>query len=125
MRLPEILPGTADMLIVADHASADVPPGIDLGVPAALMGNHIAVDIGTDALTRRLARALSAPAIIARVSRLVVDLNRDAADTGAVPASSDGHIIPGNWNLPETERELRIAALHTPYHDAIAAHIAA
>lgn len=125
MRLPEILPGTADMLIVADHASADVPPGIDLGVPAALMGNHIAVDIGTDALTRRLARALSAPAIIARVSRLVVDLNRDPADAGAVPASSDGHIIPGNWNLPEAERELRIAALHTPYHDAIAAHIAA
>ena len=125
MRLPEILPGTADMLIVADHASADVPPGIDLGVPAALLGNHIAVDIGTDALTRRLARALSAPAIIARVSRLVVDLNRDSADAGAVPASSDGHIIPGNWNLPEAERELRIAALHTPYHGAIAAHIAA
>ena len=125
MRLPEILPGTADMLIVADHASAEVPPGIDLGVPAALLANHIAVDIGTDALTRRLARALSAPAIIATVSRLVVDLNRDAADAGAVPASSDGHIIPGNWNLPEAERALRITAIHTPYHDAIAAQIAA
>ena len=125
MRLPDIIPGTADLLLVADHASADVPPGIDLGVPAALMGDHVAVDIGTDALTRRLARALSAPAIIAAVSRLVVDLNRDPADPGAVPASSDGHIIPGNWNLPETERELRLTALHTPYHDAIAALIAA
>lgn len=124
MNLPEILPGTADLLLIADHASADVPPGIDLGIPPALMANHIAVDIGTDALTRRLARALSAPAIIATVSRLVVDLNRDAADPGAVPASSDGHIISGNWNLAEAERELRIGALHTPYHDSIAAQIA-
>jgi predicted N-formylglutamate amidohydrolase len=125
MRLPEILPGTADLLLIADHASSDVPPGIDLGVPAALMADHVAVDIGSDALTRRLARALSAPAIIATVSRLVVDLNRDPADAGAVPASSDGHIIPGNWNLPVHERDLRIAAIHTPYHDAIARQIAA
>jgi predicted N-formylglutamate amidohydrolase len=125
MRLPEILPGTADLLLIADHASADVPPGIDLGVPPALMADHVAVDIGTDALTRRLARALSAPAIIATVSRLVVDLNRDAADLGAVPASSDGHMIPGNWNLPDAERALRVAAIHVPYHDAIAAEIAA
>jgi predicted N-formylglutamate amidohydrolase len=124
MRLPEILPGTADMLLVADHASADVPPGIDLGVPAGLMADHVAVDIGTDALTRRLSRALSAPAIIATVSRLVVDLNRDASELGAVPASSDGHMIPGNWNLPAEERALRIAAIHAPYHDAIAAEIA-
>jgi predicted N-formylglutamate amidohydrolase len=60
MRFPEILPGTSDLLLIADHASADVPPGLNLGVPAALMADHIAVDIGTDALTRRLARALSA-----------------------------------------------------------------
>ncbi len=124
MRHPEILPGTADLLLIADHASADVPPGIDLGVPAALMADHVAVDIGTDALTRRLARALAAPAIIAAVSRLVVDVNRDPDDAGAVPASSDGHIIPGNWNLPPHERDIRISAIHAPYHAAIAAQIA-
>lgn len=124
MRQPEILPGTADILLVADHASADVPPGIDLGVPSALLADHVAVDIGTDALTRRLARALSAPAIIATVSRLVVDCNRDPADPGAIPASSDGHIISGNWDLPAAEHELRIAAIHAPYHAAITARIA-
>lgn len=124
MRQPERLPGTADLLLIADHASADVPPGIDLGIPPALLSDHVAVDIGTDALTRRLARALAAPAIIATVSRLVVDLNRDPAEPGAVPASSDGHLIPGNWNLAAAERELRVAAIHVPYHDAIAAEIA-
>lgn len=124
MHRPEFLPGTADILLVADHAAADVPPGIDLGVPAALMDDHIAVDIGTDALVRRLARTLAAPAVVARVSRLVVDLNRDPDDPGAVPASSDGHVIPGNWDLPAAERELRIAAIHRPYHACIADQIA-
>ncbi|WP_353216060.1 N-formylglutamate amidohydrolase [Sandarakinorhabdus sp.] len=125
MHRPEILSGTADLLLIADHAASDVPPGIDLGVPASLLSNHIAVDIGTDALTRRLARALSAPAIIATVSRLVVDVNRDPADLGAVPASSDGHMIPGNWDLPAQERDLRLEAIHAPYHAAISRQIAA
>jgi predicted N-formylglutamate amidohydrolase len=82
------------------------------------------VDIGTDALTRRLARALSAQAIIGTVSRLVVDLNRDPAELGAVPASSDGHLIPGNWKLSQEERDLRVEAIHAPYHAAISAEIA-
>ncbi|MBU6164897.1 MAG: N-formylglutamate amidohydrolase [Alphaproteobacteria bacterium] len=125
MRMPDLLPGTADLLLVADHASAEVPPGIDLGVPPGLMDDHVAVDIGTDALTRRLARTLAAPAVIATVSRLVIDLNRDPADLGAVPASSDGHMIPGNWHLPDAERELRVSAIHAPYHDLIARQIAA
>jgi predicted N-formylglutamate amidohydrolase len=124
MSLPEMVPGTADILLVADHASSEVPPGIDLGVPPSLLADHVAVDIGTDALTRRLARTLAAPAIIATVSRLVVDLNRDPDDPGAVPASSDGHIISGNWNLPPAERELRISAIHMPYHEGIARQLA-
>ena len=61
MSLPEILPGTADLLLIADHASAAVPPGIDLGIPLALLNDHIAVDIGTDALTRRRWPAMPAP----------------------------------------------------------------
>lgn len=123
MRQPECLPGTADLLIVADHASAEVPPGVHLGVAPTVMADHMAVDIGTDALARRLSRALSAPAIIATVSRLVIDLNRDPADLGAIPASSDGHRIPGNWGLPQAERELRVRAIHVPYHDAISRQI--
>jgi predicted N-formylglutamate amidohydrolase len=123
MTAPLLLPGTADVLITADHASNSVPPGIDLGIAPALLDDHIAVDIGTEPLARALARQLSAPAIIATVSRLVVDCNRDPAEPGAVPASSDGHIIHGNWALPETERALRIETIHAPYHAAIAAAI--
>ncbi len=125
MTAPRFILGNAPMLIIADHASNAVPPGIDLGIDAALLDNHIAVDIGTEALSEALAARLDAPALIATVTRLVVDLNRDPAVRDVIPGASDGHVIPGNLALSAIERELRIAAIHVPYHDAIAARIAA
>ncbi|GGE04931.1 N-formylglutamate amidohydrolase [Polymorphobacter glacialis] len=125
MTAPRIIVGTAPMLIIADHASNMVPPGIELGVDTALLGNHVAIDIGTAALSEALAGALSAPAIIATVTRLAIDLNRDPAVADVIPAASDGHVIPGNLALSAAERALRIAAIHAPYHAAIAGEIAA
>lgn len=124
MTAPRIIDGSAPILIIADHASARVPPGIDLCIDASLLGNHIAVDIGTEALSEVLAARMGAPAIIATVTRLAIDLNRDPAIRDVIPGASDGHVIPGNLLLSQTERELRIAAIHTPYHAAIATQIA-
>lgn len=112
------------VLLIADHAANAVPPGIDLRIDTALLANHIAVDIGTADLTRALAAALDAPAIIAGVSRLVIDCNRDPAVADVIPVASDGHVIPGNLGLTPAERGLRIDAIHTPYHAAIATEIA-
>lgn len=125
MTAPRRIEGQAPLLIIADHASARVPPGIDLGIDPALLSNHIAVDIGTEALSEALAARLNAPAIIATVTRLAIDLNRDPAIRDIIPGASDGHVIPGNLLLSPTERELRIAAIHTPYHETVAAEIAA
>jgi predicted N-formylglutamate amidohydrolase len=124
MTQPRLIDGTAPVLIIADHASNAVPKGVDLGIAAGLLEDHIAIDIGTAALSEALATALTAPAIIATVSRLVIDLNRGPVPS-AVPSASDGHIIPGNLALSEAERSLRIAAIHQPYHATIAAEIAA
>lgn len=124
MTLPRLIGGAAPLLIIADHASNAVPPGVDLGIDAALLDNHIAVDIGTAALAEALAAALSAPAIIASVSRLVIDCNRDPAVADVIPAASDGHVIPGNLLLSAAERALRIDAIHGPYHAVIATEIA-
>ena len=33
-------------MLICDHASNDVPEGVDLGIPAALLDKHIAIDIG-------------------------------------------------------------------------------
>ena len=124
MTAPRLVAGSAPILIIADHASNAVPPGIDLGIDPALLCNHIAVDIGTEALSEMLAARLGAPALIATVTRLAVDLNRDPAVRDVIPGASDGHVIPGNLALSAIERELRIAAIHVPYHATIAARIA-
>ena len=110
------------LLLIADHASAYVPAGIDLGVPAAVMGEHVAIDIGVDPLGRALCAALGCPGVLGGVSRLVIDLNREADAAGLIPATSDGHAIPGNAGA---DREHRIARFWRPYHDDLAARIAA
>lgn len=108
------------LLIIADHASNHIPPEIALGLSPTQLTRHIAFDIGTGALTRRLASLLGAPAILATTSRLVADCNRSADDAGAIPESSDGEPIPGNRALTAAARQRRIAAYHEPYHAALA-----
>lgn len=124
MTAPRLISGAPPLLIIADHASNRVPPGIDLGIDVALLHNHIAVDIGTEALAEALAAELGAAAIIACVTRLAVDCNREPEVPGVIPVASDGHVIPGNLALTAIERALRIDAIHIPYHDAITAEIA-
>jgi predicted N-formylglutamate amidohydrolase len=120
--VPELLSGANDILLLCDHASNAVPPDIDLGIDPALLNKHIAIDIGAEPMTRALAELLAAPAIIATVSRLVIDLNREAESDGLIPAISDGHTIPGNMNAARTER---IARFYRPYHAVIERQVSA
>ncbi len=117
----EIIDGTGPILLVCDHAANTVPPDIDLGIAPALLDKHIAIDIGAAEVTRALATTLGAPAILATVSRLVIDLHRPVDHPGLVPIESDGHAIPGNV---AADRTALIARFHAPYHRAIAALIA-
>jgi predicted N-formylglutamate amidohydrolase len=112
------------MLLIADHASNRVPAGLDLGVPDALMREHVAIDIGVDPLGRSLCAALGCPGMLGGVSRLVIDLNREEEAPGLIPESSDGHIIPGNA-IDAAGKVRRIAAYWRPYHARIAERIAA
>lgn len=123
MTHPLIIDGPAEayLLLVADHASNCIPDGIELGCDPALLDQHVAIDIGTDALTRALADRLGATAVLAGVSRLVIDLNREPEAAGLIPETSDGHAIPGNHGLGDGERARRLADYHVPYHDAITA----
>lgn len=112
------------VLLIGDHASNHVPHGIDLGVAAAVMREHVAIDIGVAALARALCDALGCPAVLGGVSRLVIDLNREEDAAGLIPATSDGHAIPGNAALDEPRRRARIEAYWQPYHAHLAAMIA-
>lgn len=119
-----ILGGTnPDWLILCDHASNHVPPevnGGDLGLPAEDMARHIAYDVGAAGVTRVLAGALQAPAILSDFSRLVIDPNRGEHDPTLLMRLYDGSIIPANRHADAAERERRLELFHRPYHKAIA-----
>ena len=108
------------IVCLADHASNFVPEDIDLGIDPALLGEHIAVDIGVEGVADRLARQHGIPAHIACVSRLVCDFHRREDEPAVVPAESDGHLIPGNIGA---DIERRLANYHRPYHEALGAFI--
>jgi len=109
--------GDLDLLIVGDHASAHVPADIDLGVDPALLGDHIAIDIGVAEVAALLAAQLRCTAILGGVSRLVIDLNREEDAPGLLPVMSDSHPIPGNRDADVRQR---MARFHQPYHDEVA-----
>jgi len=109
-------PTPGGIVCVADHASNDVPEDVDLGIPVHLLNEHVALDIGTEAIAERLARGHAIPAHIAAVSRLVCDFNRKEDAPGLVPETSDGHPIPGNIGV---DREGRLNRFHRPYHTAL------
>ncbi|MCW0197553.1 N-formylglutamate amidohydrolase [Sphingopyxis sp.] len=118
-------PRAGGVLLIGDHASAQVPDDIGLGIDPALLGNHIAIDIGVAEVAALLVEAGAVDAaILGGVSRLVVDCNRDEDAPGAIPIASDGHAIPGNA-LDHDGREARLARFFRPYHDHIAGVIAA
>jgi predicted N-formylglutamate amidohydrolase len=118
-------PRAGGVLLIGDHASNHVPADIDLGIDPALLSEHIAIDLGVAEVAALLVEAGAVDAaILGGVSRLVVDCNRDEDAPGAVPIASDGHAIPGNA-LDHDGREARIARVFRPYHDHIAATIAA
>ena len=114
--------GAAPALLVCDHASRAFPRSLArLGLSEFATWRHIAWDIGAAELTRGLADALGAPAVLAGYSRLVVDCNRSPDDVEAFRATSDGHEIPGNRLLTDSDRAKRLACLFDPYHEAIGA----
>ena len=115
----------AGLLLIADHASARVPHGIHLGVDEALLGRHVAIDIGVAPLAAALCAQLGCPGVLGNVSRLVIDLNREENAAGLIPAVSDGYAIAGNAALSAAARLERVEAFWRPFHAHIATRIAA
>lgn len=114
----------ADFIVLCDHASNALPSGYGtLGLDPAEFRRHIAFDIGAAGVARRLAGHLSAPAVLGRYSRLLIDLNRGEDDPTIVMKLSDGAVIPANRDVDpwrdRAEFERRIAAFHAPYHAEI------
>src|ERR1700683_2422327 len=112
--------GSGRFVLFCDHASNYIPLELhDLGLPASELARHIAWDIGAAGITEALSDRFDSAAILCGVSRLVIDCNRHLDASDLIPEVSDGTMIPGNRNLDDLARELRIQHRFVPYHDAI------
>lgn len=112
--------GKSRMVFVCDHASNFIPPELSgLGLQPRLLDTHIAYDIGAAAVTRTMAQAFDAPAVLGTHSRLLIDLNRGEDDPTILMKLSDGAIIPGNATAGRAELETRIEHYYRPYHEAV------
>jgi predicted N-formylglutamate amidohydrolase len=116
--VPPAHPATG-LIFLCDHASNAIPPEYGtLGLGPEL-ATHIGHDIGAAEVTRHLAARFGAPAVLARWSRLLIDLNRGEDDPTLVMKLSDGSVIPGNRDTGPEEIARRIRTYHAPYHAEI------
>ena len=107
-------------LLTADHAGRLIPKSLGtLGLGPEDLARHIAWDIGIAQVTKGLAAALGAAAVLQTYSRLVIDCNRSPEMPSAFPAVSEETKIPGNAALNEAEKLARQQAIFDPYHKAI------
>ncbi|HZF97674.1 MAG TPA: N-formylglutamate amidohydrolase [Pseudoxanthomonas sp.] len=114
--------GRSPFVLIADHAGQRVPRALnDLGLPQSELDRHIGWDIGIAGVTRLLADALDAVAILQTYSRLVIDCNRPLGAPGSIAAASDGTAVPGNADLRPADAAARAREIFVPYHRRIAA----
>ena len=114
--------GQSNFVIVVDHASRRIPARLgDLGLPASELQRHIAWDIGSLAVARRVAAALDAPLVAQSYSRLVIDCNRDPKVASSIPTVGESIEIPGNVGLSDEQIAARRSEIFDPYHNHIRA----
>jgi predicted N-formylglutamate amidohydrolase len=117
--------GKGRFILFCDHASNRIPAELeDLGLPPSELDRHIAWDIGAAGVTTALSDLFDAPAVLCGTSRLVIDCNRHLDSHDLIPEMSDGTVVPGNRNLSDSARLLRIEQWFEPYHAAVESVIA-
>ena len=116
--------GGSSFVIVVDHAGARIPRALEnLGLSAAELERHIAWDIGSLGLARRMSALLDAPLIAQNYSRLVIDCNRDPRAPTSIAEISEYIAVPGNIGRSEAELAARRAEIFDPYHAHIRAFL--
>jgi predicted N-formylglutamate amidohydrolase len=113
--------GRSPVILVCEHAGKVIPKSLgSLGLGEEDLTRHIAWDIGAEAVSRQLAKALDAPLLLQRYSRLVYDCNRPPESPDAMPVVSETTRIAGNEKLAPESRLARIRKIYRPFHDRVA-----
>lgn len=110
------------VFMTCEHAGRRIPRRLGtLGLGGADLERHIAWDIGAEALALGIGERLDASLVTQTYSRLVVDCNRPHHAADLVAASSEDTTIPGNVGVNAGEVARRVAEVHKPFHDTVAA----
>jgi predicted N-formylglutamate amidohydrolase len=108
------------LLLICEHAGNEVPAAWrELGLAAAFLDTHFALDIGAAALTKLLAEELGAAVVLATYSRLFLDLNRFPGDWDCLRPDLGGIPVPGNLGADDDDRALREEIARAPFDDAV------
>ena len=101
-----------------------MPAGVDLGVSEELLDSHWGWDRWAWDTLEQFAAPLGCTTVGSRVSRLVVDVNRDSTDPTLIRRDAEDAPIPGNLGLSEAAVADRLARFYAPYHAACDAALA-
>ena len=112
--------GGSKFVLVCDHASNRVPRSLNnLGLTTEQLSDHIGWDPGAAEVARILSKNLDATLVLSGYSRLVIDCNRPLQSEQSIPQQSAGVVVPGNQNMDDEGRALRVNNLFNTYHNAI------
>ena len=112
--------GAGSVLLLCEHASSHIPARYKgLGLRDEDRLSHAAWDPGARAVSLHLSKALDAPLVASRVSRLVYDCNRPQTVASAMPEKSELIAVPGNFGLTPAERQERADTIYTPFCEAV------
>ncbi len=107
------------LVLSCEHASAAVPPGVDLGVPDEIRLSQAGWDHGALEIAELVGEARGLPVHTGAFTRMFVDLNRSADHPDVIPVTSYGAAVPGNVALTAMDRASRLALFHHPYWEAV------
>lgn len=117
--------GRAPVVLVCEHASPAIPRALrDLGLSEADRWSHAVWDPGALKVAEAMSRALDAPLVAARVSRLVYDCNRPPEADSAMPDRSETVEVPGNRDLSPEARAARVREVYDPFRRTLSAVLA-
>lgn len=121
MSLVEVLAerdADAPLVLTCEHASEAMPDGWRWHAEDLhLRGTHWAFDPGAADLTRELAAATGAGAVLASFTRLLVDPNRPLDSDTLIRLEAEGRPVALNRHVDEGERGRRLSFWQA-YHDA-------
>ncbi len=107
------------LVLSCEHASWQLPPGVDLGVPSDVVSSQAGWDHGAFEIAEQLGEALGLPVHAGAFTRMFVDLNRPADHPDVIPRNSYGAMVPGNFHLSAGDHAQRLALFHQPYWNAV------